>query len=204
MTFNIVVPNAGQSPGVFPAQNNTNFSRLKTIINADHNFTDSIAASEGAHKKATFINLSPQPIGFPAGTNGILYSFPDSDGASQLRWYNGASDQQVTGGDNLLASGTAVVATNSVAVIYTLPAADGFGMIYMWVDANPTKMMSAIWTSNAAGVNIGVIPTKTPPVSTGTEKYPIFFNISLSLDISPFTSSATFNGTYNYRIYRLG
>ena len=211
MTFNVIVPNAGQSPGVFPAQNNTNFDRLKDIINQEHNFLDTEPVppeSQGIHKQCTFINRT-NPVTFPGG-NGVLYSQFDANNESQLRWYNGtvAAGEQITGGSNLLATGTITVATNSVATMYTIPNADGIGYIYMWVDGSPTKMSVALWTSIAGG-GINVFLTGklyAPPVSAGaTLSYPIFYSVGLgSFDLKPFTSGAGFNDTYNYRVYRLG
>lgn len=69
MTFSTNVPNAGQSPGVFPAQNNTNFTRLQTIITADHVFNDTAAANDGYHEQVTLVNRTD-----PAGANPIFYS----------------------------------------------------------------------------------------------------------------------------------
>lgn len=96
MTFSISVPNATQSPGLFPAQNNTNFQRLKEIINNDHNFLDTAGAAQGIHRQTTLINRSA-PGGLTAG-NGILYSALDSNSLSQLNWYNGVSNRQITPG----------------------------------------------------------------------------------------------------------
>jgi hypothetical protein len=100
MTFSINVPNAAQSPGLFPAQNNTNFLRLRDIINNDHNFTNSAAAAQGIHKQVTLINRST-PVGLTAG-NAIVYTKPDIFGATQLWLYNGATNQQLTPHDLLL------------------------------------------------------------------------------------------------------
>jgi len=119
MTFSIIVPNANQSPGLFPTQNNTNFQRIKDIVNNDHNWTNSSSASQGIHKQCTFINRTT-PVGLPAG-NGVLYSQADTTGASQLRWYNGASDVQVTNsGEVLVASGNKALTTVSSGSIYTV------------------------------------------------------------------------------------
>lgn len=95
MTFNPSVPNAAQSPGLFPAQNSTNFTRLKTIINADHVFNDTAQATDGVHRQVTLISRAT-PAVLPAGTNGILYSKVDTLGSSQVYFWNGAVDYQVT------------------------------------------------------------------------------------------------------------
>jgi hypothetical protein len=127
MTFSIVVPNASQSPGLFPAQNNTNFQRLKDIINNEHNFTDSSSVAQGIHKQCTMINRDT-PVGLPAG-NGVLYSQADGSGASQLHWYNGASDVVLTppiSNAPLKVTGSVVLANSgggsTSGTIYTVPA----------------------------------------------------------------------------------
>ena len=109
MTFNITVPNAAQSPGDFPPQNNANFKRLQKIINAEHNFTNTEADSEGIHKQCTFINRG-LPTALPAG-NGILYAKADATGTSQLNWYNGSTNQQLTPGVLVVSSSASVNAS---------------------------------------------------------------------------------------------
>lgn len=126
MTFTIIAPNANQSPGLFPAQNNTNFQRLKDIINAEHNFTDSTATNQGVHKQVSYINRS-DPAALP-GINSILYAKADSLGASQLWFYNGANRYQLTPPNvvapykivstNLLISGTSVAVYNDPGFDY--------------------------------------------------------------------------------------
>lgn len=95
MTYNPSIPNAAQSPGLFPAQAQTNFGRLQTIINADHVFNTTSAATDGIHKQVTMLNRS-SPGSLPAG-NGILYS-RNIAGTSQLFWYNGSAQRPLTGG----------------------------------------------------------------------------------------------------------
>jgi hypothetical protein len=95
MTYNPNRPNAGESPGVFPAQANTNFTRLKTLINADHVFNDTAAATDGVHRQMTMVARST-PGSLPAGTNAIAYTKLDSAGRAQLRYYNGATDVAIS------------------------------------------------------------------------------------------------------------
>ena len=99
MSYNPSIPNAAQSPGLFPAQNSTNFNRLKKIIEADHVFNDSSQTSDGIHKQVNLISkaLNFLPV-LPGGSNTMLYSKVDSSGANQLFYYNGASIVQVTPG----------------------------------------------------------------------------------------------------------
>jgi hypothetical protein len=73
MTFSINYPNAAESPGLFPAQGNTNFSRLKTIIEADHQFNDTVAGDDGFHNHVSYINRPIVPS-IPAGANAIGYT----------------------------------------------------------------------------------------------------------------------------------
>jgi hypothetical protein len=73
MTFDPNVPNAGQSPGLFPPGNNTNFARLKALINAEHVFNDTAAVTDGVHRQATMI-ARLDPVSLPAGTNGMYYN----------------------------------------------------------------------------------------------------------------------------------
>ena len=72
MTYNANVPNAGDSPGIFPAQGAINFTRLKTLINAEHVFNDTAQVTDGVHRQMTLINRL-NPVALPAGTNGMLY-----------------------------------------------------------------------------------------------------------------------------------
>jgi hypothetical protein len=95
MTFDPNYPNAAQSPALFPTQNNTNNTRLKTIINADHVFNDSAQTTDGVHRQTTFISRA-HPAVLLAGTNAILYSFVDAQARSQLWFYNGVADVQLT------------------------------------------------------------------------------------------------------------
>lgn len=56
MAYDVNVPVATQSPTVFPAQSVENFTRLKTLITADHQFNDATAANDGYHKVEHFVN----------------------------------------------------------------------------------------------------------------------------------------------------
>lgn len=120
MTFNTNVPNAAQSPGLFPAQNNTNFARLKTIINNDHIFNDTAAANDGTHRQVTLTDRAI-PGSLPTNTNAILYTWLDTLGRSQLRYYNGIADWQLTPYDELLpigSKGSASLATGASQFIF--------------------------------------------------------------------------------------
>lgn len=132
MTFDPNVPNAGQSPGLFPPQNNTNFARLKTIINADHVFNDTAQTTDGVHRQVTMISRA-QPVVLPGGTNSILYSWLDGAGQTQLRFYNGANDFQLTplGSAPTKVTGSVALAGNATSgTIYTIPD-NSYGTIFV-------------------------------------------------------------------------
>ena len=66
MTFNPSVPLNSDSPSIFPAQNQTNMSRLQTIIGADHQLNLTAAANDGYHN---IVHLTQQaPAGVLAAT----------------------------------------------------------------------------------------------------------------------------------------
>lgn len=119
MTFNVTVPNAAQSPGLFPAQNNTNNQRVKDIINADHNFVDTFAANQGAHKQVTYINRAV-PGSLTAGTNGVSYT-KDVNGIPQLYFYNGVTDQQITPKIEIYSGTITIDGSTTSPVIFTFP-----------------------------------------------------------------------------------
>lgn len=132
MTFDPNIPNAGQSPGLFPPQNNTNFARLKTIINADHVFNDTAQSTDGFHRQATMIARA-QPVALPTGSNAILYSWLDGAGQTQLRFYNGANDFQLTpqiAAPTKVTGSVALAGNATSGTIYTIPN-NSFGTIFV-------------------------------------------------------------------------
>jgi len=70
MTFNPSIPLNSDSPGIFPAQSQTNYSRLQTLVGADHQFNLTAAANDGYH------NLIHMTVQAPTGalaTTGRAY-----------------------------------------------------------------------------------------------------------------------------------
>lgn len=140
MSFDANVPNASQSPGLFPGQSNTNFTRLKNIINADHVFNDSAQATDGVHRQCTMIARA-SPGSLPAGTNSILYTWLDSGSKAQLRFYNGVTDQIITPLD--IEAPLRVVGTQSVSGSTTVTAYADPGFTYAgtgWAIATGTSV----------------------------------------------------------------
>lgn len=93
MTFNPTVPNAGQSPGLFPAQMNTDLARLKALINAEHVFNNSVAADDGVHRQMTMVGRMA-PVSLPAGTNG-MYSAQSFGSTFSPYYYDGVTNVQL-------------------------------------------------------------------------------------------------------------
>lgn len=98
MTFSADIPRNLESPAVFPAQCRTNWSRLKTIINADHVFNDTSQADDGIHRQVTIVNRAPTniPPVLPSGSNGMIYSYLDDLNRNQLAWFNGVNVNPLT------------------------------------------------------------------------------------------------------------
>jgi hypothetical protein len=93
MTFNAAVPLNSDSPSIFPAQNQTNMSRLQTIISADHQFNLSVAPNDGYHN---VVHLTQQaPSGVLAATGRIYVK--SSGGAICLFYMDDAGNEyQIT------------------------------------------------------------------------------------------------------------
>ena len=56
MTWSASIPNAGESPALFPAQAQTNWARLNAIITADHLFSTTSSSDQGYHKIVHWVN----------------------------------------------------------------------------------------------------------------------------------------------------
>lgn len=200
MTFSIIVPNANQSPGIFPAQNNTNFSRLKAIINSDHNFLDTTAPTQGSHKKVSMINLPTAPTGLDSNS-AILYSIGDSLGQSQLHFYNGANDFKLTPINSLLASGSIALPVVGVYVPLLTVSPNTSGMIRMIDNTSVIpKIQTSYYVSNASTVVIYTAGyDRVSLLNQSTPLWFIDFIDSGGFQISA-TPRPTFAGTYTYQI----
>lgn len=98
MGFAVNVPNANQSPGLFPGQCNTNFQRIFDVVNADHFFSTTTSTTQGFHKQVTLVNRTA-PGSLPAGASAIFFSnFSADTGQNELFMYNGVSTTAITGG----------------------------------------------------------------------------------------------------------
>ena len=93
MTYNPAVPLNSDSPSLLPGQCQANFTRLQTLLGADHQFNLSAAANDGYHN---LIHMLPQaPVGALAGT-GRLY-IKIVSGVAQLFYMTSAgTEYQIT------------------------------------------------------------------------------------------------------------
>ena len=154
MTYDPSVPNASISTGLFPTQNNQNFTRLKTIINADHVFNDTAQSTDGFHKEVTMI-VRTAPGALPTGSNAILYVKVDASARSQLWYYNGFVDVQLTSEvpqeiGPIRVVGTATVTSGNTAVAYANPGFTWAGTGYAMLT---NQSISGFWNLLRVGTN---------------------------------------------------
>lgn len=132
MTFNPAVPLNSDSPGIFPAQNQTNMARLQTLVGADHQFNLTAAANDGYHN---LVHLTQQaPAGVLAAT-GRLYA-KSSGGLIQLFYMDDAgTEYQITPdyvNSTMKVAGSASVASNATTdVLNVAYNFTGFGVVYI-------------------------------------------------------------------------
>ncbi len=133
MSYNQLIPLNTDSPGIFPSQARTNFSRLREIIEGDHQFNDSLQENDGYHN---LIHLTQQdPSGSLAGI-GRLYS-KIVDGVVQLFYMDDAgTPHQMTpeasvGPTKIV--GSVPIAANDSFTIFSTPTYDytGYGTVYV-------------------------------------------------------------------------
>lgn len=83
MGYNPGIPDASDSPANFPAQAQVNWSRLQTIVEADHQFNINPASTDGYHNLVHMLQPVPDPSGANAGVgrlfvklvNGVVHLF---------------------------------------------------------------------------------------------------------------------------------
>lgn len=165
MTFDPNIPNAGQSPGLFPPHNNTNFARLKTIINADHVFNDTAQSTDGFHRQVTMIARA-QPGALPTGSNSILYSWLDGAGQTQLRFYNGANDFQITPivntGPTKITGIVNVTGDGLSAAVYTVPTNTFLTIFVNYTTPNAGNKYRYYMIYNTGGLTLGDLLKESP------------------------------------------
>lgn len=152
MTFSTNVPNASQSPGLFPAQCNTNFERLQTLLEANHKFNDTAAANDGYHQ-----NIQMIPLATPANLAAAGQLFANIDVTGNPLTYKDTLNNvyQITPGLPLRAAvvfspgGTQLYSFNVVSVL------DQGSGSYKINFSNNIPSSSYYWTLN-------IIPVSSP------------------------------------------
>ena len=69
-TYNPAIPLNSDSPSIFPAQSQGNFTRLETLVGADHQFNLTAAANDGYHN---LIHMTQQSPSGALASTGRLY-----------------------------------------------------------------------------------------------------------------------------------
>lgn len=173
MTFNPSVPNASQAPNLFPPQNSANFTQLRKIIAADHQFNNTAQANDGFHNQCTMIDRAV-PVALPSGANGIFYSFLDGSGQSQLGWYNGTTNQILTPYDELLpirlVGSAGPVASGASVTILAAPGYNYMGAGFVYVNASFVNRYQSIYRLGT-GVSIQDITSQSGSISRPTFVY---------------------------------
>lgn len=132
MTFNPSVPLNGDSPAIFPAQNQVNMARLQTLLGADHQFNLSAAADDGYHN---LVHLTAQaPTGALAGIGRVYVK--STGGVIQLFYMDDTGvERQITPFDVLVpvrVTGSQVIAGNtSVTILSVAYGFAGIGIAYI-------------------------------------------------------------------------
>lgn len=124
MTYNPAVPLNSDSPSLLPGQCQANFTRLQTLVGADHQFNLTAAANDGYHN---LVHLTQQaPTGALAGV-GRLYAKTVS-GIVQLFYMTSAGVEiQVTPG-------------TSTAGVFAAVNFDGRGPVVIRSQSNVTSV----------------------------------------------------------------
>ena len=154
MTFNTNVPDASQSPGLFPTQNNTNFTRLQAIIAGDHQFNNTEPSAppnnDGVHKQVTLINRA-NPSSVPTGSNSMFYGKAATDAVNELWFFDGGGFAQVNWRELV---GTVVMNHSTFTKIATVPAGV-YGYVYLYSSCAATGpiISAGTFVSNSSTVN---------------------------------------------------
>ena len=93
MTFNASIPLNSDSPAIFPGQSQTNYTRLQTLLGADHEFNLTAAANDGYHN---LVHLTQQaPTGALAAT-GRLFAKTSAGRVHQFYMDDTGAEYQMT------------------------------------------------------------------------------------------------------------
>lgn len=134
MSYDPSIPVATTSPSVFPAQCQTNWGRLQTIVSADHQFNLGAAANDGYHNLVHMQIPATLPSGALASLGRLyvnsasgqvnLFYMDDAGTSYQLTPTYVLSTQRFVGTQNI--AGNTAVSIFNVAYDYT-----GFAIVYI-------------------------------------------------------------------------
>lgn len=148
MTFNASVPLNGDSPGVYPAQNQVNMQRLQAIVGANHQFNLSAAANDGYHN---LINMTLQAPSGPLADTGRTY-VKISGGLVQLFYMDDAgTEYQVTPdyvNSTMKISGSISLASHASHTILAV-AYNFTGLGTTFIDATTTQSTANFYRSGS-------------------------------------------------------
>ena len=157
MTFSTNVPAASDSPGLFPAQAQTNWGRLKTIIDANHQFNDTAAANDGYH-----VNMKMLGQAVPANDATVGQPFVDSaDSTNQLSWKDGSNNvYQITPTIPIRASVTFTVTAGVPTIVNSHNVAS--------VSSDGTGLFTITFTTALPSINYQTHITSQPSATNRT------------------------------------
>ena len=184
MTFNPTVPLNSDSPSIFPAQGQANFTRLQTIIGVDHQFNLSPAANDGWHN---LIHMTQQaPSGALAAT-GRAYVKSSAGQVNDFYMDDAGTQYQITPTIPIRASvnfdGTGAVGAQSIrsqfnvaSVMKTATGTYTINFTTAMPDANYMVQITGMRSTNADVCNGSVYGSSTYSSSVTTTSVRIFFN----------------------------
>lgn len=201
MTFSTNVPDANDSPGIFPTENQTNYLRLQTIISADHRFNNTAQNNDGFHEKVSFISVPTFPPSIPAGANGLLYTSDNlAAGQHQLYYRNSVANWLLTPTWTGFLSGQVNIPANTTFVTIAAIPASMFGEIWLYFGR---FIQYGTFISDATVVNGYSMAEKFQLGSSASQIVRLGFDgngaSGLNLRVSN-DSGAAFGGIWTYRI----
>ena len=196
MTYNALVPLNSDSPAIFPAQAQANFTRLQTIISANHVFNLTAQADDGYHNVVTLTQQAPSGI---LAAVGRLYA-KTADGRVNLFYMDDqATDYQITPTFTVL-SGTVNVATDPTYNTITAIPINVFGEILMW---KGRFIQGGSFVSDATQVDGYSYAEKYVSGSGASQILNLGFGANasgLNLRVTN-NSGASFNGSWSYKVF---
>lgn len=195
MTFDPNVPNGSQSPGQFPAQNLTNYTRLKALINGNHVFNDTAQPDDGIHKRCDYTDIfnNTDPTVLPAGAVGVSYT-QVVDGLGKFKYFDGTNISFLTH-----LTGTVTINSSTFVTIRAIPA-NVFGEVYLY---KGRFIQAGSFVSDAGIVNGYSYSQKYVDGSGASQILNLGFDgagaNALNLTVKN-TSGSSFNGLWTYKI----